>query len=242
MQFLVLLFADESAMPTPGTEDFERDMVGFAAFGEVAAGAIMAGVALQERSTTRSIRHRGDEVEVTAGTFAATDEALAGVYVLEAGSMEGALHMARLIPVAVYGTVEVRPLGQWFDRSMAMPAGGRGAARFLAMVHGPESAADDPAVGGGTHQLDDPAAHQRFAEAATDLIVAGGALHPSSSAATIRVRNGDLQISEGGVPATRSARAFYVLRGSPETVVEMATHIRVVPGGGVELRPILDLG
>jgi len=246
MQFLVLLYADESTMPVPGTVDFERDMVGFAAFGEVASGAIVAGVALEQRSTARTVCHVGDSVEVVARTFAETDETLGGLYVLEAVSMEGALAMARHLPVAIYGTVEVRPLGQWFDRSTTMSGLSHGAspgpARYLATIHGPESTTVGAgAVNGADSPDNDPAAHQRFAHAATDLIIAGGALHPSPSAATIRVRDGALQISEGGFPATDTARALYIMGGTSEAVIEMATHIPVVAGGGVELRPVMEL-
>jgi hypothetical protein len=47
---------------------------------------------------------------VTDGPFAETREQLGGYYLIEARDLDDALRIAERIPVARYGTIEVRPV------------------------------------------------------------------------------------------------------------------------------------
>jgi hypothetical protein len=53
----------------------------------------------------------------TDGPFAETHEQLGGYYLLECKDLDEATSWAAKIPVAKYGTVEVRPLNQWSQKA-----------------------------------------------------------------------------------------------------------------------------
>jgi hypothetical protein len=78
------------------------------------AGLLVRVQALRSTETATSVRVRGRETEITDGPFAVTKEVLAGYYVLECADLDEALAHAARLPMARWGTVEVRPV---------MPAG-----------------------------------------------------------------------------------------------------------------------
>ena len=53
---------------------------------------------------------RDGETEITDGRLAVTKEVLAGYYVLECADLDEALEQARRLPMARWGTIEVRPV------------------------------------------------------------------------------------------------------------------------------------
>ena len=53
---------------------------------------------------------RGDETELTDGPFAVTKEVLAGYYVIDCADLDQAVAYASRLPLARYGSVEVRPI------------------------------------------------------------------------------------------------------------------------------------
>lgn len=112
MQYMLLIYHSPDAEPTYGTPEFQSMMAGFAAFNEKAAtdGVLRAGEALKGIDTATSLRLRGGKIETMDGPFAETREHLGGYYVLEVPDLDIALRYAALIPVASFGTIEVRPL------------------------------------------------------------------------------------------------------------------------------------
>jgi len=239
VHFLVLLYDDESGATEPGTPEFDAELEGYAAFEELAGGAIVGGEALLPSATARTVRHDGAQPRITAGPFAEVAEVLGGLYVLESPTLDDAIEMVRLIPAAAQpnGAIEVRPMVQWSDRRPER--GGDRDAQVLATIHGDKTADEEPA----TDAWDEGAAgHGRFAEAAGDVLVAGGAVHPSTTATTVRVRDGELLVTDGPFSElTEVVGGFYVLEGTPERVDEVARQIPVPDGGAVELRPIMDV-
>jgi hypothetical protein len=65
---------------------------------------------LHAAESATTIRIRDGETEVTDGPFATTKEILGGYYLLECRDLDEALKQAELLPVARYGSVEVRPV------------------------------------------------------------------------------------------------------------------------------------
>lgn len=112
MQYMFLIYATPESEPTYGTPEFQAMMEGFAAFSEKvkADGVHRAGEALQGVETATSVRLRGGKVETMDGPFAETREYLGGYYVLDVPDLDTALSYAAQIPVASFGTIEVRPL------------------------------------------------------------------------------------------------------------------------------------
>jgi hypothetical protein len=56
------------------------------------------------------VRVRDAETELTDGPFAVTKEVLGGYYLLECRDLDEALKQAARVPLARYGSVEVRPV------------------------------------------------------------------------------------------------------------------------------------
>jgi hypothetical protein len=65
---------------------------------------------LQPEATGIVVRMRNGKATVTDGPFAETKEQLAGYFLIEAQDRDDAVRIAKLIPGARIGTVEVRPL------------------------------------------------------------------------------------------------------------------------------------
>ena len=237
MRYLALLGGDESAGPAAGTPEFETLLARYGQFGETAGDAIVGGAALEEAATATTIRHGDAEPLVTSGPYAETAEALGGLFVLEADTLDDAIELARKIPAALNGWVSLRPMVEWFDRGRQAD-GTPEAPRYVAFIYGKESDGDQPDTPAWDEGL---AAHQRFMDAVGDAVQAGGALHPIATATTVQVRDGDVVVSDG--PFAESAEVvggFYVLRAADrDTAVAVA---RQIPAEAVELRPIMEVG
>jgi hypothetical protein len=74
------------------------------------AGLLVATGRLQPVDSATTVRVRGGETELTDGPFAVTKEFLAGYYLLECADLDEALRQAERVPLARYGSVEVRPI------------------------------------------------------------------------------------------------------------------------------------
>jgi hypothetical protein len=82
-------------------------------FGEIHADSIAGGASLHPTATATTVRvqgARGGDVTMTDGPYAETKEALMGFYLLEAPNLDGAVAIAKDIPGAWQGAVEVRPV------------------------------------------------------------------------------------------------------------------------------------
>ena len=82
------------------------------------AGLLVGVRRLRSTRSASSVCVRGAEPEVTDGPFAVTKEVLAGYYVLECADLDEALEQAARLPMARWGTVEVRPImsaDEWLD-------------------------------------------------------------------------------------------------------------------------------
>lgn len=232
MQYLTLLYDDPSTMTGPGDPAFDEDMAGFDRFGEIAADAIVGGEALESPDLAVTLRH-GDDVALTDGPFAETTEVLGGYFVLEADDLDAVVELARQIPTARTGGIELRPMVQWDDRSSTAPE----APRWMCTIHGPGTNEDDPDRAEWTVGAE---AHGAFTELAGDALVAAGALHPTTSATTLRERDGELALGDGPfAEANELVGGFYVLAGERDDVLALARRLPVHPDGGVEVRPVI---
>ena len=78
------------------------------------AGLLVGVQRLRSTESATSVRIRDGQTEIIDGPFAVTKEVLAGYYVLECADLDEALKAAARMPMARWGTIEVRPI---------MPAG-----------------------------------------------------------------------------------------------------------------------
>jgi len=76
------------------------------------AGLLISSNALHPVDTATTVRVRNGETEITDGPFAVTKEVLAGYYLLDCSDIDEALAQAARLPLARYGSVEVRPVNK----------------------------------------------------------------------------------------------------------------------------------
>lgn len=74
------------------------------------SGHFVSGIPLVLPRDARTVRVRAGKASVTDGPYLETKEMLGGVMVIEARDMEEAVEIAKGIPFARRGSIEVRPL------------------------------------------------------------------------------------------------------------------------------------
>ena len=108
--YLLLLYAPE--VSAEDQAEREREWPEWVAMNErLSAGGLLEGAnRLYPVDTATTVRVRDDEVELTDGPFAVTKEMLVGYYLLDCEDLDQAIKLAGEIPLAKYGSVEVRPV------------------------------------------------------------------------------------------------------------------------------------
>ena len=112
MKYMILLYAEPDRNPVPGTPEFEAMMAEFFSLDERMKdrATVLAGEGLLGAETAMTVKRQAGPVEILDGPFAETREHLGGFYLIEAATREDALAFAAAVPVARYGSVEVRPV------------------------------------------------------------------------------------------------------------------------------------
>ena len=111
-KYMVLLYANESGMPKPGTPEFDTQNAAYGAVFEDFSkrGAFVSGDPLSPSAAATSVRIRGGKRQDSPGPAGSGQEQLIGYYVLNAKDQHEANELAATIPCAQVGTVEVRPV------------------------------------------------------------------------------------------------------------------------------------
>ena len=112
MKYILLIYHDEKRWNEIG--EGERQQM-YGDYGKLrerlkSAGQYLDGSQLQLTSTASSIRIRDGKELVTDGPFAETHEQLGGYFLIDVNSVADAIAVAKQIPSARTGTVEVRAL------------------------------------------------------------------------------------------------------------------------------------
>lgn len=112
MEYLLLVYADESLRDAmPGDEYAAQMRTCLKHADELKAqGTLKSYRQLDAPATGRSVRIRGGRTTVLDGPFAETKEILAGFNLIQADSLEQAVEIAKQIPWAASGCIEVRPV------------------------------------------------------------------------------------------------------------------------------------
>jgi hypothetical protein len=110
MHYLLMIHAGEAGLQEQNQEQivaviqavekFDRDLSG--------TGQNLGSIRLHPSSTSTVIRVRGGEVLTTDGPFIETKEQLGGIYIIEAADQAEAARIAARLPMAQFGSVEVR--------------------------------------------------------------------------------------------------------------------------------------
>lgn len=106
MKYMCLVYTAEDGALRPGTK-VEYPSVARAMRD---AGVFLGSGLLQPAGSATTIRVRHGETLLTDGPFAEIKEQLGGYFLLECADLDEAMKWAATIPVARYGSVEVRPL------------------------------------------------------------------------------------------------------------------------------------
>jgi len=112
MEYLLLIYGDETKIPERSSEEYERVYSEYVSFtNEVREAGVMRGLnPLEPVSTATTVRIRDGKTETTDGPFAETKEQLAGYYLLDCANLDDAIAYAAKIPGAKWGSIEIRPI------------------------------------------------------------------------------------------------------------------------------------
>jgi hypothetical protein len=221
--FALLISPERDLTPEEGAEE----MAAYQNFHAKAAAAMRAGDALQSQSVGVRIAGGPDAPIVTDGPFAEGAEVAGGYYVFEAENLDEALALAREIPAAKYGGVEVWPMVHFSPARAPLTSDS-----WLALLLEPADATVEP----GTPQWDEGIkAHTEFGKIAGDRAVGGAPLHPPTTATTVRVRDGEVLLTDGPyAEGAEVANGFYYINAADrDEAVKVAS---MIPATTVELR------
>jgi hypothetical protein len=112
MQYLLMIYQDESAWPTMTAADREQGMAAYAAYSEAlkTAGVLAGSNRLQPSSAATTLRTSDGKPQVLDGPYVDTKEQLGGYYLIDVPDLDAAISWAARCPAASYGVVEVRPI------------------------------------------------------------------------------------------------------------------------------------
>jgi hypothetical protein len=246
MQYLTLLYGSADGTMGPGSPGFDEMLARYDRFNELNGEAIVAGDALEGPGTAVTVRPGDGAPLVTDGPFAETAEGIGGLYVLEADTLDDAIELARQIPAATTGGVELRPLVMWQDADAeggpdmgqaAAAAAPEGSVRWVALLRGKETEADIP----GTPAWEEgSAAHGRFSASAGDGLRGGGAVQPLAATTAVRVRDGEVLVTDGPyAEGSEVVGGLYLFRRMHrDAAVALAARI---PAEVVELHRVMEV-
>lgn len=226
MQYFALLISKEQDL-TP--DNGAAAMAAFESFHAKAGSAIHAGDALAPAAAAVAIAGGPDAPIATDGPFAESAEIACGYYVFEAENLDEALALARDVPVAAFGAVEVWPVVRSIEPSRKLTGND-----WLALLLEPPATAHTP----GTPEWEAVAArHGDFHAAAGDHVIGGAALHDRSTATTVRVRDGEVLVTDGPyAEGAEVATGVYLLSAADrDEAVKLAS---MIPASIVQVRQL----
>lgn len=109
MKYLCLVYCDEELLHSLPASPADAECCAYAEALH-GTGRMLAAEALKSVRTATTVRVRGGQMSLTDGPFAETKEQLAGFYLVDARDLNEALNIAKGIPAARVGSVEVRPV------------------------------------------------------------------------------------------------------------------------------------
>jgi len=113
--------------------------------------------------------------------------------------------------------------------------------RYLLLIYGNEQAATEPTEEEMKAEMD---AYNAFTKEVSDAgaLLGGEALQPSSTATTVRVRNGQTTSTDGPFAETKEQLGGYYMVNSEnlDEAIKWAAKIPGAKSGSIEIRPIWE--
>ena len=112
MQYLLMLYADESGWGRLSQAEQQAGMAAYTAYTQALkkAGALVGANRLQPTSVATTVREANGKTQVLDGPYAESKEQLGGYYLIDVPDLDAALSWAARCPAANHGVVEVRPI------------------------------------------------------------------------------------------------------------------------------------
>ena len=112
MQYLLMLYSDESGWSNMPPAEQEQAMGAYHAYTEALtkAGALVGSNRLRPISTATTVRVANSKTQVLNGPYPDTKEQLGGYYLIDVPDLDAAISWAARCPGAGHGTIEVRPI------------------------------------------------------------------------------------------------------------------------------------
>ena len=115
MRYIILIHSNPESRAIWESFSADEQAAGFAEYGRIvdqltASGELIVTHALADPSLTKRIVADGDRLATTDGPFPEMKELLAGFFLVECESEERAVEIAKMIPEAPLGLVQVRPI------------------------------------------------------------------------------------------------------------------------------------
>lgn len=106
MKYILLIYSQAGGDPDPAMRGRH------ATFAQEVGrrGLLVDGYELDDPAVATTIRPSGEDLLITDGPYSETKEHLAGFYLIDCADLDVALEVARGVPLAAGGTVEVRPV------------------------------------------------------------------------------------------------------------------------------------
>ncbi len=111
MQYALLLYEDESVFgPNKSGPAMQEIVARHMAFKDSLGAARVGGAGLKATTAATTVRTDKNAKTIHDGPFAETKEQLGGFYLIEAPDLDAAIAIAKKVPLAKDGAVEIRPL------------------------------------------------------------------------------------------------------------------------------------
>jgi hypothetical protein len=193
-------------------------------------GARLAGRELDLPETAITVRVRDGEVLLSDGPFAETKEFIAGLDLLECADLDEAIEVMAKSPVARFHPIEIRPFRPGVELGELFSAFAReqdGATRPYLLSTWIDEA--QPLAG----ELE--AWRQDLGK--RGLHILGGDLEDTTTATTVRVRDGETVLSDGPPAGESVAGVEVVSCADRQQATELAAAHPLARYGAIEVRP-----
>jgi len=106
MRYALVVYRDEAAVPIA-----EADQLGaLNAFASELGSRLLGATRLRPAATATKVQVSEGGLVIADGPFAETKEQIGGFFIVECADLDEAIEVASLLPMARYGTIEVRPV------------------------------------------------------------------------------------------------------------------------------------
>jgi hypothetical protein len=110
MKYMLLIYLDENSAPDETAREHCYNESRQLAHELSSKGQFLGSNPLYPTSSATTVQVRDGKSLVTDGPFAETREQLGGYFLIEAENLDAAIGVAKRIPGARFGTVEIRPV------------------------------------------------------------------------------------------------------------------------------------